>query len=71
MTMPQLLNDFLLRQYALGDCVWAGITRLLITAVDAAACTLSYMDRNPWLPLVPKATLTIRSSLADVRSRII
>ena len=26
-SIPQLLNDFLLRQYALGDCVWVGITR--------------------------------------------
>ena len=26
-SIPQLLNDFLLRQYALGDHVWAGITR--------------------------------------------
>ena len=26
-SIPQLLNDFLLRQYLLGDRVWAGITR--------------------------------------------
>ena len=26
-SIPQLLNDFLLRQYALGDRVWAGMTR--------------------------------------------
>ena len=27
LSMPQLLNDFLLRQYALIDRVWAGVTR--------------------------------------------
>ena len=26
-SMPQFLNDFLLRQYALDDRAWAGITR--------------------------------------------
>ena len=45
-SIPQLLNDFLLRQYALGDRVWAGITRYLITALDAVDAVRSAYDRS-------------------------
>ena len=36
--MPQSLNNFLLRLHALDDRVCVGISRKLITAVDAARC---------------------------------
>ena len=44
--MPQLLNDFLLRQYALGDRMWAGITRKLITALNPVDAARSAYDRS-------------------------
>ena len=45
-SMPQFLNDFLLRQYALDDRVWAEITRLLITALDAVDAARSAYNRS-------------------------
>ena len=46
MNILQLLDDFLLRQYALGDLMWAGITRLLMTALNAVDAARSPYDRS-------------------------
>ena len=56
--MPQLLNNFLLHQYALGYRVWAGITRYLITAGDAACSAYDRSGIVAWT-VVPQTSTAI------------
>ena len=49
---------FLLRQYTLGDRVWAGITRRLITALDVAHAARSAYDRSGIVVWTVNKTLT-------------
>ena len=74
-SMPQLLNDFLLRQYALGDRMWAGITRYnLIKNWTNITCVCSVRTRTKQLraPLTTTTTLvylkTVSAYSTHVRS---